>query len=231
MNILKRVKESFFVSKTKKEIFFDWNAILSSESDDWLRAKTKSKNGLRILIVSTAGAHRALAPIENALSVALTLRGADVHFLMCDEFLPTCWKALRTQFIDIADFCDSGLKQGKCQKCYLRGKKFRRPIGLPIHVFSKLVTPAEQKRADDLSQSISADLIPGYQEDGLAIGEHSLAGALRFFARGSLDGEKFAEQVLRRYFKAALYFITASMCLKVSSAKWLGATVSGWSTG
>jgi len=204
MNIFMRVKKSLSVSKTKKTNFPDWDAILSLESAEWQFAKTKSQNGLRILIVSTAGAHRALAPVENALSVALTLRGADVHFLMCDEFLPTCWKALRTQFSDIADFCDSGLKQWKCQKCYLRGKKLRRPLGLPIHVFSEQVTAAEQKSADDISRTISAELIPGYREGGLALGEHSLAGALRFFARGSLDGEKFAEQVLRRYFKAAL---------------------------
>lgn len=204
MNFLKRAKKFLIPAKTKKAHRPDWDAILSSESAEWQHAKNKSQNGPRILIVSTAGAHRALAPVENALSLALTLRGADVHFLMCDEFLPTCWKALRTQFSNIADFCHSGLKQSKCQKCYSRGKKLRRPFGLPIHVFSEHVTQHEQQGADQLSESISAELIPGYREDGLAIGEHSLAGALRFFARGSLDGEIFAEQVLRRYLKAAL---------------------------
>ena len=37
-----------------------------------------------------------------------------------------------------------------------------------------------------------------------AVGEHALAGALRFYAKGGLEGEPFAAQVLQRYFKAAL---------------------------
>ena len=40
--------------------------------------------------------------------------------------------------------------------------------------------------------------------DGLAIGEHAHAGALRFFATGSLDDEPLAEAVLRRYLESAL---------------------------
>ena len=40
--------------------------------------------------------------------------------------------------------------------------------------------------------------------DGVAIGEHAYAGALRFFATGSLDEEPGAEPVLRRYLEAAL---------------------------
>ncbi len=36
------------------------------------------------------------------------------------------------------------------------------------------------------------------------IGEHALAGALRFYGRGALEGEPLGEAVLRRYFNAAL---------------------------
>ena len=38
----------------------------------------------------------------------------------------------------------------------------------------------------------------------MSIGEHSVAGALRFFARGTLEGEPNGEAVLRRFFEAAL---------------------------
>jgi len=46
--------------------------------------------------------------------------------------------------------------------------------------------------------------------DGLAIGEHAYAGALRFFATGSLDAESESEPVLRRYLEAALLTASAS---------------------
>ena len=40
--------------------------------------------------------------------------------------------------------------------------------------------------------------------DGLALGEHAYAGALRFFATGSLDGEPQGEAIVRRYLESAL---------------------------
>ena len=46
--------------------------------------------------------------------------------------------------------------------------------------------------------------IRGFAIDGVPIGEHAMAGALRFFARGDLEAEPKAEAVLRRYFEAAL---------------------------
>ena len=46
--------------------------------------------------------------------------------------------------------------------------------------------------------------IEGYVFDGLAVGEHAHAGALRFFATGSLDDEPHGEAMLRRYLESAL---------------------------
>jgi hypothetical protein len=39
---------------------------------------------------------------------------------------------------------------------------------------------------------------------GVSVGEHALAGALRFFARATLDGEPTGDAVLRRYLAAAI---------------------------
>jgi hypothetical protein len=38
----------------------------------------------------------------------------------------------------------------------------------------------------------------------VAVGEHALANALHFYARGNLDGEAHAEAILRRYFLASM---------------------------
>jgi len=77
-------------------------------------------------------------------------------------------------------------------------------LGLPIHRYSEVVTPAERKMADELSRSIPLSDIGDYHLDGLAVGEHALAGALRYYAKGTLDDEPYAEAILRRYLKASL---------------------------
>ena len=46
--------------------------------------------------------------------------------------------------------------------------------------------------------------------DGLNLGEHAHAGALRFFATGTLGDEPLAEPILRRYLEAALLTAFAS---------------------
>ena len=55
--------------------------------------------------------------------------------------------------------------------------------------------------------------IPAYTFDDIAVGEHALAGALRFYARATLEGEPEAEAVLRRYFGAALLTSFATRAL------------------
>ncbi len=56
---------------------------------------------------------------------------------------------------------------------------------------------------DDLSV-FSFSQIRTYQLEGVRIGEHAYAGALRFYARGNLEGELNAPEVLKAYFKSAL---------------------------
>ena len=48
------------------------------------------------------------------------------------------------------------------------------------------------------------DGVASLEVDGLPVGEHALAGALRFFARATLEGEPDGEAVVRRYVQAAV---------------------------
>ncbi|MFO7645987.1 MAG: hypothetical protein R6W95_16500 [Desulfosarcina sp.] len=204
MTVFKRIKKAFFPWKTKPNSVIDWQKFLFAKSSEWQKYKDAAQSAPRVLIATSSAAHAAMAPVETALAVALTQRGANVHFLLCDQFLPTCWQALSIQFSNIAEFTNCGLSRTKCRKCYPRGRAIREPLGLPTHIYRELVTISEQEEADEVSRSIPFEMIPGHRVDGIAVGEHSLAGALRFFARGSLDGEPYAEEVLRRYFKSAL---------------------------
>src|SRR6185503_7931795 len=55
-----------------------------------------------------------------------------------------------------------------------------------------------------IATTLPVDEIEAFTLDGLAIGEHAHAGALRFFATGSLNDERHGEAVLRRYLESAL---------------------------
>src|SRR5687767_14378791 len=69
-----------------------WEDLLSRESAHRLRAKETAKTGQRVLVGTSVGGGTATAMsvIESLLAVALTLRGADVHVLLCDQALPAC---------------------------------------------------------------------------------------------------------------------------------------------
>lgn len=73
-----------------------------------------------------------------------------------------------------------------------------------------MISPEERQKARDLSSSLSIAEIKQYRLDGLQVGEHAHSGALRFFARGELQGEAKGEAALRRYFNAALLTVWAT---------------------
>ena len=55
-----------------------------------------------------------------------------------------------------------------------------------------------------MASRLPVNAIEDFVFDGLAVGEHAHAGALRFFASGTLDEEPHGEAILRRYLESAL---------------------------
>lgn len=180
-----------------------WAGLLSKDSR-WEEARSKSQNGPKVLIATSFGGHTPSTTVESLLAVALTLRGVNVSILLCDEFLPACMPCSLIRFPDPREFVREGPQKKVCWDCYSVGLHAYKPLRLPILRYSKLVAPDEIEQAHRISESISADCIENYNLDGVAVGEHARAGALRFFARGTLDEEATGEQVLRRYFRASL---------------------------
>ena len=79
-----------------------------------------------------------------------------------------------------------------------------RELGVTVRRYSEFVKPDEIEQAWRLARTLSPREMVEYTVDGLPIGEHARAGAIRFFARTSLDREPHGDAVLRRYFAAAL---------------------------
>ena len=190
--------------------FPDWQTILDADRAIWDEARRRAATGPAVLIGSTVGGYGAGSVFESMLSVALTLRGARVHTLLCDRALPGCQRAEHVDLPDPSVLVEYRLQERLCDRCYLTGRYHFDPLGLTNHRIGDLATKAEKLVARRLAREIPAEQIRSFVQDGLAIGDHAYAGALRYFARGDLDAEPLGEQVLRRYLEASLLMATAS---------------------
>jgi hypothetical protein len=182
----------------------NWQTILLTQPAQWQAALEKAKTGSKILIATSVGGDLHMSSIESLLAVALTLRGAQVHILLCDGVLPACFWCDATFYPNDRHFVKHGPKKDLCQYCFPFAQKVFQPLGLTIHRYSELLSEIDYQQAENIGNTLCASEIKHYTLDGVAVGEHALAGALRFFARASLEGEPNGEPILRRYFKAAL---------------------------
>jgi hypothetical protein len=186
------------------EAYPDWGAVLSTRQPLWNSARAAARGGPRVLMASSIGSYAHAVTLESALAVALTLRGVEVHALLCDSALTACAECEASLYPDIAAFARSGPSRDLCRDCRWPAEEVYSRLGIKVHRYSEWLTAAERQQASALSAAVPADQIEGFTLDGLAIGEHAHAGALRFFATGSLADEPLAEAVLRRYLESAL---------------------------
>jgi len=183
--------------------FPDWRKITESDQD-WTKVLTSGISGKRVLVATSLGSHLPAIQMETLLTAALKLRGASVDALLCDGVLPACQLCEPRLFPDAGQFCFNGPKRSLCPDCYRPGKKAYEGLGLSILKYGDFLEEQDQQNAAKLARELPTHEIENFLLDGMKLGEHAMAGALRFFARGSLEGEPFGERVLRRYFKAAL---------------------------
>lgn len=170
----------------------------------WNEVLSKVVNGKNILIPTSVGGLSAATILEGMLGIALTLRGANVRFLLCDGALPVCLHVHAGKVKSSNIITDYKLKSQTCPGCIARGEATYQSTGLPISHYSDFLNEAEKENFRDLASRISLSAIRTYEQNGVALGEHAYAGALRFFACGHLPKTADAEIVLRRYFEAAL---------------------------
>lgn len=180
----------------------NWPDIFNGQYDEWLRKVQSSKNGQKILIATCIGGNSALTPIESLLAVALTLRGASVDILLCDKAIPACANALAIDYSDQNQFLSKG--PTRCDWCFESGFRAYKDLGLPVHLLSEYINESDRREASELSQQIAFEEIPHYSENGIAVGEHAIAAALRYFARGDFEDEPMASKIVRRYLEAGI---------------------------
>ncbi len=181
----------------------DWRPILEADRSRWDEARARA-DGPLVLIPTSSGGLPVAVMVESTLAVALTLRGARVHFLLCDEALPACLMTTINKYDRAESFVNGGPTAEMCASCWGQGRHVYEPLGLPIHRYGDLITQDEAAAVRRESVAVPYDEIESYEWDGLDIGEHVLAGSLRFVIRGDFEGEPHAEAIVRRYLHAGL---------------------------
>jgi len=194
----------------RHDAYPDWDAILRSEPELWQTARRSATGGRRVLMASSIGSYAHAVTLESALAAALTFRGAEVHALLCDSALPACAECEASLYPNLATFVRRGPQADLCKDCLRPAERVYRSLGLTIHRYGDWLYPDDRDEARETAKTLPREAIQGYVRDGIAIGEHAFAGALRFFATGSLDDEPHGEAVLRRYLESALLTATAT---------------------
>lgn len=179
-----------------------WSRILGPEEAAWRCAREEAA-GPRVLVATMLGGYWAGTTLESLLSVALTMRGARVEVLLCDGALPACQACEVRNVSAIERFARSGPREDLCGPCFEHGRAVYEGLGLPVVRLGTLLAREDLEAASCLARETDLGRVAEASLDGLRVGEHALAGALRFFARGDLRGEPQGEAVLRRYLEAA----------------------------
>ncbi|WP_255591833.1 capsule biosynthesis protein [Geminicoccus harenae] len=191
----------------------DWASLIEKDRALWERATRRSHKGKSVLIATNTGGHALVTLLESVLAVSLALRGAKVHHLLCDAALPGCLQAMWTNLKGPEDLVDRRLAERLCKHCFKTGSMVFEQLPIEHHTLGTLCDDRAKAEARRLAETLPADQIPTYVLDGMAVGDHAKAGALRFFARGTLENEPLGEPVLRRYFEASLITAFAMQAL------------------
>jgi hypothetical protein len=180
----------------------DWPSLLGRQVEDDSRPRQVGERD-RVLVATGAGGHLPSMTIESLLGVALSQRGAAVDFLLCDAAVPACMMCEINWYADVASFTREG-PADRCNSCHGPAARMLDNAGLSRLAISAYLTGDEREAARSLAGETPAAEISKFEIGGVPVGEHALAGTLRFFARGDVKDEPHAERVLRRYFEASL---------------------------
>jgi hypothetical protein len=182
----------------------EWRQILEANSELWNSARASAQGGPRVLMATAIGSYAHAVTLESALAAALTFRGAEVHAFLCDGSMSACAECEASLYPDIGRFARSGPSRDLCRDCPQPAERVYKQLGVRVHKYGDWLTAEDRAGARRTAQDVSSRNIRTFTVDGIPLGEHAYAGALRFFASGSLDDEPHADAVVRRYLESAL---------------------------
>jgi hypothetical protein len=188
----------------RRNAYPDWREILQANSELWSSARASAQGGPRVLMATAIGAYAHAVTLESALAAALTFRGSEVHALLCDGSMTACAECEASLYPSLERFAQYGPSRDLCRDCMWPAERVYRQLGITVHKYSDWLTAEDRAEARRIAEGVTVSDVREFTFDGLALGEHAYAGALRFFATGSLDDEPQAVPIVRRYLESAL---------------------------
>jgi hypothetical protein len=184
---------------------------------DTFNKKVKVGSDKKVLIATGGGSYLSGVAIESMLGAALTLRGLEAHILMCDEVLPACFQSDIDWDRNEKKFAEQGPSKIFCKACFKPSAKMYESLGFTVHRISDMVQVEERLNIRTIVHELSYDQIRFYTYEGIPVGEHAYAGALRFYAKAELS-DPYSEKILRRYLEASIISTIAikRLCKKIS---------------
>ncbi len=170
-------------------------------SSDWAEIRRRAEGGQRVLLATSMGGFNHGAMTDKALAIALTLRGAKVDIFLCDG-VPGCHltkigKESPAKIIETD-------RRIRCGACLETGKRTFEGLGLRVLTLSDFLTEEDRDEAELVAADAAVADLKSMRVNGWKLGEHALAGALRYFAVGDLNAEPQGEGVARKFVKAAV---------------------------
>ncbi|MDB2338300.1 hypothetical protein N9V66_06390, partial [Amylibacter sp.] len=165
-----------------------------------------------ILVATSFGGEVAITAVESLLSAALTVRGANVHVLLCDG-IAACQLCDITRFSSTKNFVENGLPKYVCKACCKAGMKIYGSLALTTHKMSDYLDEADLEFARDLAENHPVDQIKVLKINSVPVGEHAFAGTCRYFAKADFSDEPYKESVLRKYLYSALLVMRSTQKL------------------
>jgi hypothetical protein len=189
--------------------YFDYSPLVKENGGRQSLRRVGFRSKTRILVPTCVGSQIGSTHLEGAIAAALSLRGASVEFLLCDEVLPACM-ACEIGFLGDEKRIDArSLSRLFCKACYKPAAAAYQTLGLRVRRLSEGLSTEDIAQCNRDAAALPIENIRSFTTDGIRVGEQAYAGALRFFARGSLEASRTSEIVLRQYLAASLITVRA----------------------
>lgn len=167
---------------------------IQQESELW-KLWIQKASGKRILIATSMSGYIHGSSMDRLLALALTEKGYQVAFLLCDSDLEGC------QIIKFSSYKPEELMASantpRCGKCSSNIDVLFSPLGLPIYNFKSDRSEEHRLKAEFRNQSFEE--LREFKIDSVQVGMHAWAGAIRYFATTQFTNEPLAKEVLIRF--------------------------------
>ncbi len=164
---------------------------------------TVEGGGKNVLLATGGGGNSVATKVESLVGLSLSLRGHRVFALLCDGPQAGWFESTIDFDINEERFSRLGPSKFHCLLGFYAARYMYSRLDIEVIRTSDYLEYSDLMLSKQLSEEITANEIRDYELDGVAIGEHAYAGALRFYGRGVLK-DKHSDAVLRLYFRAAL---------------------------